>query len=86
MQDPIELARQVVATMMRNDRLSQWLGIQVLEVRPGACAVRMTVREEMNNGFHITHGGISYCLASSALAFAARIRYSLARGPAPQPT
>lgn len=56
--------------MMRNDRLSQWLGIQVLEVRPGACAVRMTVREEMNNGFHITHGGISYCLADSALAFA----------------
>jgi acyl-CoA thioesterase len=30
----------------------------------------MTVREEMNNGFGMTHGGITYCLADSALAFA----------------
>jgi len=31
----------------------------------------MTVREEMTNGFDIAHGGISYSLADSALAFAA---------------
>ena len=31
----------------------------------------MTVRDEMTNGFNIAHGGISYSLADSALAFAA---------------
>jgi acyl-CoA thioesterase len=30
----------------------------------------MRVREEMLNGFKIAHGGISYSLADSALAFA----------------
>lgn len=65
-----ELARRVVARMMGEDAFSQWLGIQVLEVLPGACTLRMAVRPEMNNGFRITHGGIAYCVADSALAFA----------------
>ena len=30
----------------------------------------MSVREEMLNGFQIVHGGISYALADTALAFA----------------
>ncbi len=68
--DPEEQARRVVARMMQDDAFSQWLGIEVLEVRPGACTLRMIVRPEMNNGFRITHGGVSYCVADSALAFA----------------
>lgn len=68
--DPEELARRVVARMMEADAFSRWLGIEVLATAPGACAVRMTVREEMDNGFRITHGGIAYCVADSALAFA----------------
>lgn len=55
--------------MMANDRLSQWLGIEILESHLGWCRLRMTVREEMVNGFGVTHGGITYCLADSALAF-----------------
>jgi acyl-CoA thioesterase len=31
----------------------------------------MTVKDEMTNGFKIAHGGISYSLADSCLAFAA---------------
>ena len=31
----------------------------------------MKVRKEMTNGFNIAHGGITYSLADSALAFAA---------------
>ena len=30
----------------------------------------MTIRQEMTNGFAIAHGGITYSLADSALAFA----------------
>lgn len=68
--DAQELAQRVVARMMEEDAFSHWLGIEVISVAPGSCELKMTVREEMNNGFRITHGGISYCVADSALAFA----------------
>jgi acyl-CoA thioesterase len=64
------LAERVVAHMMARDAFSQWLGIHVVEIRPNAATVRMTVREEMVNGFGVCHGGITFSLADSALAFA----------------
>jgi acyl-CoA thioesterase len=67
---PVELAAKVVALMYDNDPFSQWLGIERVLVMPGLCQLRMTVREEMLNGFAIAHGGISYSLADSCLAFA----------------
>lgn len=63
-------AKEVVAKMMAEDAFSRWLGIEVLEVKPGFAKIQMTVRPEMNNGFSITHGGITYSLADSAFAFA----------------
>ncbi len=68
--DPQELATQVVARMYDNDPFSQWLGIERVVVRPGHCVLRMTVRREMLNGFAIAHGGITFSLADSCLAFA----------------
>ena len=56
--------------MFDQDAFSQWLGIEIIEVKDGYCKLKMTVRKEMLNGFHITHGGISYSLADTALAFA----------------
>lgn len=64
------LAERVVSSMMAADAFSQWLGIEVVEVRPRAATVRMTVREDMQNGFGVCHGGIPFALADSALAFA----------------
>lgn len=63
-------ANDVVNTMMKNDKFSLWLGIEVLEIREGYCKLGMMVKEDMMNGFGIAHGGISYSLADSALAFA----------------
>ncbi|MDI1356242.1 MAG: hotdog fold thioesterase [bacterium] len=60
----------IVNTMMKNDYFSQWLGITILDQSPGSCKLVMTVRKEMLNGFGIAHGGITYSLADSALAFA----------------
>ena len=57
--------------MINGDAFSQWLGIEILELSEGVCKLKMTVRDEMTNGFNIAHGGISYSLADSALAFAA---------------
>ncbi|MFN5182426.1 MAG: hotdog fold thioesterase [Bacteroidota bacterium] len=56
--------------MFDNDLFSQWLGIDLIEIKPGYCALKMSIREEMTNGFKISHGGITYSLADSALAFA----------------
>jgi len=66
-----ELAEAIVDFMMRNDPFSQWLGIQVLELKPGYCRLSMQVEPSMLNGFSKAHGGISYSLADSCLAFAA---------------
>ena len=65
------LAKKVVNKMLGGDAFSQWLGIEILEIHEGFCKLRMTVRDEMTNGFKIAHGGIAYSLADSALAFAA---------------
>ncbi|MBL0043217.1 MAG: hotdog fold thioesterase [Flavobacteriales bacterium] len=64
------LAERVVARMFDNDPFSIWLAIERIEVLPGRCVLRMTVRREMLNGFAIAHGGITYSLADSCLAFA----------------
>ena len=65
-----DLAKKVVDKMYENDAFSQWLGIKRIEDGAGISILQMTVRKEMLNGFYILHGGISYSLADSALAFA----------------
>ena len=67
----MEKAQKIVNTMINGDAFSKWLGIEVIKVAEGFCKLEMTVRDEMTNGFNIAHGGISYSLADSALAFAA---------------
>ena len=71
------LAKQVVDKMMQEDRFSQWLGIEVLEVREGMSRIQMTIRSEMVNGFGIVHGGVTFALADSAFAFACNNRNDL---------
>lgn len=70
MTDEQTLAERVVAGMLANDAFSRWLGIEALEVAPRRSTLRMSVRKEMLNGFGVSHGGIVYSLADSALAFA----------------
>ena len=60
--------------MMEHDLFSQWLGIEILEIKEGYSKIKMTVRNEMINGFGIVHGGIAFSLADSAFAFACNNR------------
>jgi len=90
MSDPVQLAGRVVAGMLARDEFSRWLGLEVVELSLAHCLCRMSVREEMVNGFGVAHGGIVYSLADSALAFASnahgRITMSIENGisyPAP---
>jgi acyl-CoA thioesterase len=63
-------AERLVAAMLARDAFSRWLGVEIITIRPGACTTRMTVRDEMLNGFGVAHGAIAFALADSALAFA----------------
>src|SRR6187399_2959105 len=63
-------ATGIVDKMFRDDKFSQWLGIERIVIEEGHCILKMTVREEMVNWFGIAHGGIAFSFADSALAFA----------------
>ena len=65
-----ERAEKIVSKMMKDDRFSQWLGLEVRKIVPGFVKLHLTVRPEMVNGFSVTHGGIAFSMADSALAFA----------------
>ena len=61
----------IVNKMYDKDAFSKWLGISIIDVQEGYCKLSMNISKDMLNGFGITHGGITYSLADSALAFAA---------------
>lgn len=55
---------------MRRDNASAMLGLVVEVDEPGRAVVSMTVRDDMLNGFAITHGGVVFALADTAFAIA----------------
>lgn len=61
--------KEIIDKMMADDAMSQWMGIEILNYDPGAIKLKMTVRKDMVNGFGVVHGGITYSLSDSALAF-----------------
>ena len=77
MTDTDILAQRVVDRMMQTDYFSQWMGVQILDVKEGYSKIQITLRKEMLNGFGIAHGGIAFSLADSAFAFACNNRNNL---------
>lgn len=63
-------AQEVVNKMMANDAFSQWLGLQIDEIKEGYCRLHFTIRPDMMNGFDVLHGGVTFSAADSAFAFA----------------
>ena len=62
--------RADVRPMMQRDRASAALGMVVQRDEPGSATVSMTVRDDMTNGFAVTHGGLVFALADTAFAIA----------------
>ena len=60
----------VADALYARDACSQALGIEIVAVGDGSCTARMPVRAEMCNGFGIAHGGMTFLLADTAMAFA----------------
>ncbi len=67
---PVDIPGAVFHKMMETDYFSQWMNIRLEEIGAGKCRLRMEVRKEMLNGFGIIHGGVTFALADSTLAFA----------------
>lgn len=68
--DEAEIARLSADAMWADDRASQGLGMEVLDVGSGHARLAMTVTERMLNGHGTCHGGFIFSLADSAFAFA----------------
>ncbi|MBW8361445.1 MAG: hotdog fold thioesterase [Kaistella sp.] len=62
---PSEIAKY----MLNQDEFSKWMGIKLIEIREKYCLIEMPVKPEMINGLKTVHGGITFSLADSALAF-----------------
>lgn len=62
---PHELAEY----MLQQDKFSKWMGIRLIEVRERYCLIEMPIKAEMINGLRTVHGGVTFALADSALAF-----------------
>ncbi len=61
---------EIVSLMLQHDHFSEWMKVKVLELGKGHCTLSCTTKKDMLNGFGILHGGITYSLSDSALAFA----------------
>jgi acyl-CoA thioesterase len=63
-------ARAAVQALYARDLAAQALGIEILDIAPGAVRVAMVVRPDMLNGHGTCHGGMLFALADTAFAFA----------------
>lgn len=68
--EPSVPSQDALASMLETDAFSRWLGIRMVSVTPGECVLTMRVRPDMVNGFGVSHGGIVFAFADSAMAFA----------------
>jgi len=64
------VAERVRDHLWSTDRASQGMGMRVEAIGPGSCAMTMTVREDMLNGYGNCQGGLMTALADSCFAFA----------------
>ena len=56
--------------ILKNDYASEWMGIEVIALDDGHATIRMTLRQEMLNGFGMAHGGMIFAFGDTAFALA----------------
>jgi len=65
---------QVGRAIYEADNAARHLGIELVDIRPGFAKMTMIVRPEMANGHGIGHGGLTFTLADTAMAYASNSR------------
>ena len=66
----IDRAKLCAERMYSKDAASRALGISIDISAAGRAIARMSVRDDMVNGFDVCHGGLVFTLADTAFAFA----------------
>ncbi|MET4093977.1 hotdog fold thioesterase [Arthrobacter sp. UYCu712] len=56
--------------ILKDDYASEWMGIEVVALEDGHATIRMTLRQEMLNGFGMAHGGMIFAFGDTAFALA----------------
>ncbi|RKR20786.1 hotdog fold thioesterase [Arthrobacter oryzae] len=56
--------------ILKDDYASEWMGIEVVALADGHATIRMTLRQEMLNGFGMAHGGMIFAFGDTAFALA----------------
>ena len=56
--------------ILKDDYASEWMGIEVVALDEGHATIRMTLRQEMLNGFGMAHGGMIFAFGDTAFALA----------------
>lgn len=64
------MSTKFVDAMLLRDKASAGLGMVVEVAEPGRAVVSMPIRDDMLNGFLITHGGFVFAVADTAFAVA----------------
>jgi acyl-CoA thioesterase len=67
---PQQIAQRCAEVLWPEDRASQGMGMELLEVGPGTATLRMTVRADMSNCHGTCHGGFIFAVADTAFAYA----------------
>lgn len=62
---------KIISHLLKSDPFSQWMGVTIEDAGEGFCKISCPIKKEMLNGFSVTHGGIVFSLADTALAFSA---------------
>ncbi len=55
--------------LYNQDAFSQWMGVKLIDIKENYCLIEMPIKAEMINGLKTVHGGVTFSLADSALAF-----------------
>lgn len=70
MAEQIISPEEVLQIMLKSDRFTEWLGLQIIQIGKGYCKLQFRVTSDMMNGFNRIHGGVLFAAADSAFAFA----------------
>lgn len=63
-------AQRIAEVIWPEDAASHWLGMKLVEVRPGYARLSMRVTAHMVNAQKVCHGGLIFTLADSSFGYA----------------
>lgn len=69
-ENPDELADRIGEYMMSVSPVLHHWGVELVNIKPGAVTMQMTVREDMANLHRQCHGGVLFTLADGCAGFA----------------